>query len=173
MSLRNVAVALATVTVLTGCGFEPIAAVPTTVGEQDLKVSSLSISSSSREYDYRLRRELLKSIEIDESVGSSLSLMSAISSDGLAIEQDDTVTRQNFSVITSYSLSFDPIDPEDPDSAPPSVEGTTRAVTSANTTDSVFASDVASDEARNRLAIETARRIVTILRLNRLRGDGA
>lgn len=172
MSLRNFLAALLLPACLAGCGFTPIAATPGggAFGEQDLTLSQLDIGSSDSRFRFHLRQELLRSIVIDPAAAQSLQLSTDIDNEGLAIEQDDEITRLNVIAETTYVLRERPRDPEADPPAP--LTGETRAVTAVNTTASQFAAGVSQREAVERLAVETALRIVTLLRVNRPDRDG-
>ena len=164
-SWRNLLAAALLPAALAGCGFEPIAAVPTSFGEQDLTLSSLNVSASDSRFAYRVRKEMLRSIEIDPTASQSLSVSTQITKTGLAIEQNDTVTRQNVTARTNYKLST--ARPAGVEGDPTIIAGETRAVTAVNTTTSQFSASVSEREANERLSVETARRLITFLRVNR------
>lgn len=165
MSLRNIIVALLVPVALAGCGFEPIAAIPSGIGEKDVVISDLDIASSDRRFAYRLRKEILRSVRIDAAAEQSLRLTSTIEREGLAIQQNDTITRQNIIAKTKFALAKKPAAGETEPPAP--VQGDTTAITAVNATASQFSTRVSDREAVERLAVETARRIVTFLRVNR------
>ncbi|MEL6980394.1 MAG: hypothetical protein AAGM38_17195 [Pseudomonadota bacterium] len=176
MSSRNIIAAALLPIMLSGCGFEPIAATKTgAVGEQDLSLSQLSIDSDDERFSYRVRQELLRSISIDPEADQTLRVSSKIDREGLAIEQDDAVTRLNLIARTEYALREAAPEPDADgvvSEAPPPLLGSTRVVTAVNTTASQFAATVSRREAVERLASETALRIITFLRVNRSNEDG-
>lgn len=147
------------------CGFQPIAAVPTSFGERDLTLSALDVSSNDKRFAYRLRKEMLRSIEIDPAAPQRLTISGTIQRSGLAIEQNDTITRQNVTADSVYTLSTEP--PQGVQKDPTVFRGETSAVTAINTTASQFSTSVTDREAVERLSIETSRRMITFLRVNR------
>lgn len=165
MSLRNRVAALLLPLALAACGFSPIAAVPTSVGEQDLVLSDIDVVAADRRFAYRLRKELMRSVEIDPTAPQSLKLTTSIDVVGLAIQQNDTITRRNITAQTDYALviAAEPGATEPPEP----IRGDTSAITAVNATAAQFSTNVSEREAIERLAVETARRIVTFLRVNR------
>lgn len=179
MSWRNFLAALLLPASLAGCGFEPIAATPSggAIGEQDLALTQLTIDSPDPRFSYRLRQEMLRSVAITPDAAQSMKLVTTIDREGLAIEQDDAVTRLNVVAKTVYTLRDAPdivsadVDGVIERETPPLV-GSTRAVTAVNTTASQFSAGVSNRDAVDRLAVETALRMVTLLRVNRPDADG-
>ena len=160
-----IAMALTGAVALSGCGFEPIAAAPTAFGEKDVVLSSINVTANNARFRYRVRQELLKSVTIDPAAEQSLNVRSRISTAGLAITQADTITRRNITASTGYTLRT----ASDRENAPEpvTVSGNTSATTAVNTTSSPFSAEVATEEAVERLALETARRVLIVLRVNR------
>ena len=157
---------------LAGCGFQPIAASSSTFGEQDLVLAQLDVNSSDSRFAYRLKKEMLRSIAIDPSATQSLSLSATISRAGLAIEQNDTITRRNVTATTSYALASKK-DQSVGGSSVSAKTGSTTVTTAVNTSTSQYSASVSDREAVERLAKETAIRMVTFLRVNRdERADG-
>lgn len=160
MSLRNCVLALAGVLSLAACGFEPIAA-PTrpSVGDENaaIRLRNVSIEIDSKRFHYNLQRELGRGIEFDAASPVRLVGKTELVQQGLAIEQNDTVTRLNLTATTTYSL----IGPQ----GDPIRTGTIRTITAVNATTELYATQVSRQEAEKRLAIETARRLISVLRV--------
>ena len=156
---------------LAGCGFQPIAASSSSFGEQDIVLAQLEVSSSDPRFAYRLKKEMLRSVAIDPSASHAFSLNTRIERAGLAIEQNDTITRENVTARTAYALaSREQRAGQDRASA---VTGSTTVTTAVNKTSSQFSTTVSDREAVERLAKETAQRMLTFLRVNRANGvDG-
>ncbi len=160
MSLRNFVLAFGAVTMLAGCGFEPIAA-PTrpSAGNEDaaIRLRNAGISVDNKRFAYHLRRELGRSIIFDAASPIRLVGETTINQQGLAIEQNDTVTRLNLTAITTYQL-IGPL-------GDPIRTGTIRTITAVNATTELYATQVSRDEAEKRLAVETARRLISVLQV--------
>lgn len=150
---------------LAGCGFEPIAASTSAIGEKDLVLAQVNVQSSDSRFAYRLKKEILRSVAIDSNATQAFTVSTAITRAGLAIEQNDTVTRRNVTADTSYALaSTDRVAGEHQASV---ISGDTSVTTAVNTTASQYSASVSEREAIERLAKETARRLLTFLRVNR------
>lgn len=169
MSSRNIIAALLLPLGLAACGFQPIAAVPEGVGEQDVVIADLSVNAEDRRFAYRLRKEILRFAAIDPAAPQSLRLTTTVKVEGLAIQPNDTITRRNITADTRYVLTEPPAPGE---TEPKQLKGRATAITAVNATSSQFSTNVSEREAMERLAIETAQRVVTFLRLNRPKADG-
>lgn len=161
MSLRNLAV-IAAMIVLTSCGFHPIAA-PTlgTDSRARLEVSDLTITvdtnRDAERFRYLITRALQDSTRLTDESSLDLKLHVRLKRDGLAIEQNDTVTRLNYTAEVDYSLS-DEFSVE-------VLAGSTVSITALNATASQFSTSVSERDALNRLAKDISNRISLILRL--------
>lgn len=151
---------------LAGCGFQPIAASSSAIGQEDLVLADLQVTSDDSRFAYRVKKEMLRSIQIDPAASYRFLVNGQIERTGLAIEQNDTVTRQNVAARTTYSLARR--ETGKPQSPEPEIKGETRVTTAVNTTASQYSASVSDREAVERLAKETARRLITFLRVNKV-----
>lgn len=160
MSLHRSVLLVVGLLALSGCGFEPIAA-PTrpSAGNEDAAITlrSVSISSDKKRFSYHLRRNLDRYVVYDSTAPVRIVSETKISQQGLAIEQNDTVTRLNLTADTTYKI-LDAL-------GDPIRNGTIRTITAVNATTELYATQVSQDEAVKRLAEETARRLVSVLRV--------
>lgn len=175
MSSFKLLVAGALIAATTACGFEPIAAPgrpDAGVSEAELALSSLKISvygySEDERFLYTLRKELTRFVDVGAAGADRLSLNIHLDESGLAIQQDDTITRLNFTATAKYRLSSG--DESEP------VTGTLRSITATNATSSQFSTAIASRDAYERLAVDIARKMLMILRVKNsgmmsVRGD--
>lgn len=158
MSLHKAAFALAGALLLSGCGFEPIAApVNPSAGQEEaaVRLRTLDVKSENKRFTYHMRRSLNRRVVVDETAPVRLLGDTDIIEQGLAIEQNDTVTRLNLTARTRYRLvgaQGDPIS-----------QGEIETVTAVNATTDLYATQVSREEAIRRLAEETARRLISVL----------
>lgn len=163
MSSRSIFACLAAAMLLTGCGFEPIAAPTSTTTETaQVRLAAIDVriarSGENGRFEYVLRQELKRSLAIDSTSDDRLAMSIAIDREGLAIQQNDTVTRFNLTATMDYSLA-------DANGAE-LLGGKTVSITALNATASQFSTSVAERDAMRRLAADLAARIVTLLRLH-------
>ena len=148
---------------ISGCGFEPVAApnaMTTANAEIPLKDISIEINARSDEkrFEYLLEQELGRSVSLIGTAQNKLKLNVSIVREGLAIAQNDTVTRYNLTATTKYVLQ--------PDEGDALLQGETVSITALNATASQFTTSVSEREALKRLANDIARRISTLLRVH-------
>lgn len=145
------------------CGFKPIAA-PTASTNQDalLRLRDIAVSvridSDAERFEYLMRQELRRFVSTDPSAAERLVLFADIDREGLAIEQNDAVTRFNLTATLDYSLLEE--------TGVELLGGTTVSITALNATASQFSTNVSEREALRRIAGDLTNRIVTILRLH-------
>lgn len=168
MSWSKLVAASLVVTFLSACGFEPIAAPGRgSLGEEQdaIQLASVGIEvdgiSEDDRFVYTLRKELTRHVDIDVVGADSLEIKVYLSEQGLAVQQDDTITRLNFRASTTYMLK----NGHDPEANP--IQGNFQSITATNATASQFSTGVASRQAYERLAVDIARKVETMLRLNR------
>lgn len=161
MSLRNLTI-LALAIILSACGFTPIAA-PTlgTDSRARIELSDLTITVESQRdserFRYLITRALQDTTRLTDESSLDLKLHIRLSREGLAIEQNDTVTRLNYTAEIDYSLSDN--------FAVEVLAGSAVSITALNATASQFSTSVSERDALNRLATDISNRISLILRL--------
>lgn len=143
--------------VVASCGFVPIAADRNGVeAEEALVVRDLDLEGGDERFQYELRRELLRFVQIDPSARRALRVETNITRTGLAITSTDEITRFNLEAITIYRLVGIGDDPE--------IVRDTRSIASVNATTDTFATQASERAAVNKLAENTARQIILGLR---------
>lgn len=147
---------------LSACGFVPVAGVQDQSGDLKLAVSSLQINGASSAFEYDLRKQLRPFVVIDPSAPDTLSLDISVESEGLAIETDDTISRQRLTAQADFMLSDK--DPETSDEFTGSISSTT----SVNATTDFFATLASRREAERSLAVDVGSQVVTLLYGRRL-----
>lgn len=145
-----------------GCGFVPVAAVPDQSGDLKLAVSTLQINGASSAFEYDLRKQLRPFVVIDPSAPDTLSLDISIESEGLAIEVDDTISRQRLIAQADFKLADK--DPETEDD----FSGSISSSTSVNATTDFFATLASRREAERSLAVDVGSQVVSVLYGRRL-----
>lgn len=158
---RRIGLAIALLSV-TACGFVPVAAVPARDGDLKLAVSNLKINGATSAFEYDLRKQLRPFVVIDPAATDTLSLAISISEEGLAIETDDTITRQRLTAEAAFVLAD--TDPETDDA----FSGTISSTTSVNATTDFFATLASRREAERSLAIDVGSQVVSLLYGRRL-----
>ena len=163
MSWRDLFLAAAASVALVGCGFQPIAA--TTSVDRDtarlpLRTINLAIDidRDERRFEYLLRQAFDQSVIIDRSAANALVIDVDVDQEGLAIQQNDSVTRFNLTATANYSI----VDGDGKEL----LDGATVSITALNTTASQFSTSVSQRDALRRLATDLSNRIVTLLRLH-------
>ena len=140
---------------ISGCGFAPLASAPTSKTEADLRVASLAIATSSQQFAFDLRKYLSQRVTIDANARDSIQISISITSGNLAVQQDDTITRRNFTANAQYTLT---------DSVTDNVfSGSISSTTSINTTTEFFSTRTSERTAKQLLAKDVGRKVVTIL----------
>lgn len=167
---RYIAVPCAVALAITAsaCGFEPVAApnsMTTANAEIPLKDISIKVTARSDEerFQYLLEQELGRSVSVTSVAENQLILDIAVVREGLAIAQNDTVTRFNLTATTGYKLQSPGGDAV--------LEGETVSITALNATASQFTTSVSERDALKRLATDIARRVSTLLRVHYSRAD--
>ena len=153
---------------LCACGFQPVAApnsMTTANAEIPLKDVAIKITARNDEerFQYLLEQELGRSVSITNNASNRLILDVVIEREGLAIAQNDTVTRFNLTATSDYKLQS-----SDGEAV---MEGETVSITALNATASQFTTSVSERDALKRLATDVARRISTILRVHYSRAN--
>lgn len=144
------------------CGFVPIAADRGPTGTaDDLVVRDIQIVAEDERFAYQMRRDLLQWIRIDPEARYALSAEATIATTSLAITSTDEITRLNYEASSRYRLIGIGDDPV--------VAGETSSIASVNATTDTFATDASERAAIRRLASDTARKIITELRVISLR----
>ena len=168
MSSRRVVCAGLAAGALFGCGFQPIAT-PSTVGISSIGVQdarlplravgvSVDIDSDAKRFEYLLRQALDRSIATGVSVDDGLDITVVIEREGLAIEQNDSVTRYNLTATADYELQSA--------SGDVVLDKKTVSITAVNATASQFSTAVSQRDALRRIANDLANRIIVQLRLH-------
>lgn len=145
---------------LSACGFQPIAAPVIEGAGSDLRLRSLVVRVDDDRFAYTLRQELLEAIVIDPNAEFDLVLETTIRRSGLAVTDDDEITRYNLNATTVFALS-ELTDDE-------TTRGRLQTTTSLNATASIISTEVLERESRNLLARDTARRMINWLRQRRM-----
>ncbi|MEL6226179.1 MAG: LPS assembly lipoprotein LptE [Pseudomonadota bacterium] len=144
-----------------GCGFQPIAT--SSKDAEALRLRSVSISDAPRRFEYTLEQSLFRIINEDPSAPNRLKVDVDLQERGLAIQQDDAITRINIVATAKYELldlNGEKID-----------AGRLTSTTSLNATASQYATEVNRREAMKRLANDIANRLVTSLRIRGLQAS--
>lgn len=160
MSLSRSVLIVAGLLSLAGCGFEPIAApVNPSAGDEAsaIRLRDVSIGAEDSRFEFQVRRGVDRQVILDDGAPATLRCDTRFIKQDLAIEQNDTVTRRNLIAETTYRL----IGP----TGETIRDGKFRTITAVNATTELYATQVSRDEAMSRLAEETARRLVTLLRI--------
>lgn len=147
---------------LTACGFKPIAQKG---GLATLAFREMTVETDNDRFRYHLLRSLAESAKTDDASTLRLLMRPQIEREGLAIEQNDTVTRFNLRVTTNYDI----VQTTDP-SAPSLQSGAVESITAVNATTSQFTTSTAERYAVRLLAEDTGRRILRRLQLAQLGG---
>lgn len=143
MSLSRIILVCTTLTIVTGCGFRPLYDQP---AQTTQNLEGIAVPALSGEFGYTLTRELR--ILLPQSGGASryqLKLDPDINQTGLAIEQDDSVTRYNIKANVAFSL----VDNETGETL---AQDVARTLTSYNAITSQYSTLIAEREALRRSA---------------------
>ncbi|MCI4662625.1 MAG: LPS assembly lipoprotein LptE [Neomegalonema sp.] len=160
MSLPRRSFVLGLAALSSGCGFSPIARQQ---AGSPIAFRSIDITTNNERLAYHLRRALAKAIRLSDQAPNTLLLRPVLVKEGLAIQQDDTISRFNLQLVTG----FDVVVAAEP-SAPSKQTGTVTSITALNATSSQFTTSTAERDAVRRLADDNARRILRQLQLNTL-----
>lgn len=141
-----------------GCGFQPIAS--TQNDNETLRVRGIKIDDAPRRFAYDLDQALNRLLIEDPNADYELLIEVGIKSEGLAIEQDDAVTRINLTATAHYSLKKS--------DGVAGATGRVISVTALNATSSQYATEVNRRDALERLANDLANRITSAMRIRGL-----
>lgn len=144
---------------LSGCGFQPIAS--TQSDSASLLVRDFVVVGAPRRFEYELRQALGRVLITDPNAGESLRISVDLREEGLAVEQDDAVTRINLRADANYRL-------QDPEGAS-AYSGRVVSNTALNATSSQYATEISRRDANKRLAVDVANKIITALRARTLK----
>ncbi len=140
---------------LGGCGFRPLYGGGTEAGPGRL-LQSVQIERESGELGFRVHEALIERLRPPTPAAPlRLTTRTRLDRDGLAIEEDDEVTRYNLRVFTRYTLQRVGAAP----SATPLTEGEVRSIAAYNATSSQYATLVAERQVLDRTAKEIADKI--------------
>ena len=140
---------------LGGCGFRPLYGGGTTSGPGRL-IGAIRVERESGELGFRVHESLIEHLR-PATANAPLRLVTRtrLERDGLAIQDDDEVTRFNLRVFSRYSLRRIGAAP----SAAPLAEGEVRSIAAYNATSSQYATLVAERQVLDRTAEEIADKI--------------
>lgn len=146
-----------------GCGFQPLARIDSlTTSNGRIRLADIvyrvDLAREASRFRYYLDREIAKSIDISPESNDTLDLRIDIEREGLAIEQDDSITRLNLTATVQYQLKNS--------SGEEVFSGQTVSISALNATSSQFTTSIAERNALERLATDVSQRVVTVLRLN-------
>lgn len=160
---RSIVVSLVA-SMLTACGFQPIAAPGLEGAGSEIRLRSLVVEIDDDRFAYDVRQELLQHVSIDPNAESDLTLSTSVRRAGLAISAEDEITRYTLTASSRFTLSG-----LTDDSA---VSGGFQTETSLNATSSILSTEILERESRALLARDTARRMLNWLRQRRATSGG-
>jgi len=140
---------------LAGCGFQPQYRQRAAVGTAATDLSYVFVAPIGERSGQLVRNELIELFGVAQSVADQvyrLDVQLLESREGLAIEQDDTITRYNLRLAAAFSLQ-DRRDDADV------LKGNTRAIAAYNVVESRYANLIAERDARARAARNVAENI--------------
>lgn len=157
-SFKRISVAAAGLAIafgLSGCGFAPIAATPDLNGEIGYRVASLDITAADPMISYEVQKYLDQRVSVDPDAPVRLTVDIKTVTENIAVRQDDTITRQNILATGVYRIldaNGDVVD-----------SGSVGSTTAINATTDFFATRTSEREAKNQLAVDIGRRLMTVL----------
>jgi len=141
---------------LGGCGFRPLYGGGAGTGPGRL-FQSVRVERESGELGFRLHESLVERLRpVAGAPAFALTTRTELQRSGLAIEDDDQVTRYNIRLITTYTLRRVGAVP----SAAPLATGKVRSIAAYNATPSQYATLVSERQVLKRAATEVADKIV-------------
>lgn len=145
---------------LGGCGFRPLYGGRTSGGPGQL-FEAVRVEREQGELGFRLHESLVERLRpAMANAPYILTTQTALQRSGLAIEEDDQVTRFNLRLTVRYALRR-----AGEGSAAPLTEGQVRTIAAYNATDSQYATLASERQVLRRAARETADKIVKRLAL--------
>lgn len=137
---------------LTACGFQPIAAVDRPDLAPQKLFRSIAVSTNIDRLTYHVRNQMRLYIDEANSEYPALTVQVVLVREGLAIEQDDSITRIKLTTTTRFTTSNSEGTVE--------LQGVFETVTGLNATDSQFTTSISEREAYRRLATDIVRQLV-------------
>jgi LPS-assembly lipoprotein len=133
--------------VLSGCGFRPLYAKTGSTAGVSAAMSQIDVIETKTRVAFKVRSRLVELLQPSNGPGKAYDLRMTINErqEGLAIEQDTSVTRYNFELTGLFVLT-------DKASGEVLTRGSSRAVAAYNVVDSQFATEIARRDVRDRAA---------------------
>ena len=156
-SLERRSVILGAAALVAGCGFRPLYSTGGDGTGAGALFGAVTLDTEDGELGFRMRDALVRALlPARDGAPLRLSVRSTVGRRGLAVEEDDEITRLNVTVRTSFNLHRHAAPPE----TPPLISDAFVTIAALNATPSQYATLVSQREILDRAAKDAADKIV-------------